>query len=64
MYIRTSEGPEQRLSYYGMGDTPASPLQADRRNKRVAALVTEDLKAAKMQSRTSQARHSRNCWPS
>lgn len=47
MYIRTSDGSEQGLSYYSLGDTPTSPLEADRRFKRVAALVTGGLKAAK-----------------
>jgi hypothetical protein len=47
MYIRTTEEPEQGPLHYSLGDTPASPQEADRRFKRVAVLVTGGLKAAK-----------------
>jgi hypothetical protein len=47
MYIRTTEGPVQEPLQYSLGDAPASSREADRRFKRVAALLTEGLKVAK-----------------
>jgi hypothetical protein len=47
MYIRTTEGLGQAPLQYSLGDTAASSREADRRFKRVAALVTSGLKAAK-----------------
>jgi hypothetical protein len=47
MYVRTTEGPSQAPLQYSLGDMPESPREADRRFKRVAALVTEGLKIAK-----------------
>jgi len=47
MYIRTSEGSAPGPLQYSLGDVAASSREAERRFKRVAALVTEGLKIAK-----------------
>jgi len=47
MYIRTTEGPAQSLLHYSLGDAATSSREADRRLKRIAALVTDGLKTAK-----------------
>lgn len=47
MYIRAGESSAQRLLLYTLGDDAASSREANRRFKRVAALVTEGLKTAK-----------------
>ena len=47
MYIRTGEGAMLGALHYRLGDVSASSREADRRFKRVAAAITEGLKAAK-----------------
>lgn len=47
MYIRTTDGPAQGPLQHSLGDAAVSSREADRRFKRVAALVTEGLKTAK-----------------
>lgn len=47
MYIQTTEGSAQEPLQHSFGDAAASSREADRRFKRVAALVTEGLKTAK-----------------
>ena len=47
MYIRTTDGPAQEPLQPRLGDTAISSREANRRFKRVAALVTEGLKTTK-----------------